>query len=440
MNTKIKSIFAREILDSRGNPTVETRVELECGIGAKASVPSGASTGKREAVELRDGSLKGADAKRFDTRRFGGKGVLKAVSNVNGTLAAALVGRDVLDQRGIDRAMIDLDGTPEKSHLGANAILSVSMAVCRAAAHALGIPLFRYIGGANAHALPMPMMNVINAGAHSDAPVDIQEFMIVPVGAKNITDAVRMGCEVFHSLKSVLRRKGQPTAVGDEGGFAPNLASAPEMIESIAAACKDAGYKFGKDIAMALDVASSEFFDERKRRYVFRKSTGESLTSSEMVAYLRGLKAKYPIVSIEDGCAENDWAGWRELTRELGSTTQLVGDDLFVTNARILQRGIDENIANSILIKPNQIGTITETLQTIELAKTHKYACVISHRSGETDDDFIADLAVAVNSGQIKTGSLSRGERTVKYNRLTQIFYMLGSGADCLRLPKNQKL
>lgn len=428
MNTKIKSIFAREILDSRGNPTVETRVELECGLCAKASVPSGASTGKREAVELRDGSLKGKCAKRFDTRRFGGKGVLKAVSNVDGAIADALAGRDVFDQRGIDRAMIDLDGTPDKSRLGANAILSVSMAVCRTAADALGIPLFRYIGGANAHTLPMPMMNVINAGAHSDAPVDIQEFMIVPVGAKNISDAVRMGCEVFHALKSVLRRKGQSTAVGDEGGFAPNLASAPEMIESIAAACKDAGYKFGKDIAMALDVASSEFFDEQKARYVFGKSTGESLTSSEMVGYLRGLKAKYPIISIEDGCAENDWAGWRELTRELGSTTQLVGDDLFVTNARILQRGIDENVANAILIKPNQIGTITETLETIELAKTHKYACVISHRSGETDDDFIADLAVAVNSGQIKTGSLSRGERTAKYNRLTQIFYDFESG------------
>ena len=268
MNTKIKSIFAREILDSRGNPTVETRVELECGMGAKASVPSGASTGKCEAVELRDGSLKGKCAKRFDSRRFGGKGVLKAVSNVNGAIADALAGHDVFDQRGIDRAMIDLDGTPDKSRLGANAILSVSMAVCRAAAHAQGVPLFRYIGGVNAHTLPMPMMNVINAGAHSDAPVDIQEFMIVPVGAKNISDAVRMGCEVFHSLKSVLRRKGQSTAVGDEGGFAPNLSDAAEMIESIACACKDAGYKFGKDIAMALDVASSEFFDEQKLRYV----------------------------------------------------------------------------------------------------------------------------------------------------------------------------
>ena len=420
MKFSIKSIFASEILDSRGNPTVSALVELKSGDIAEASVPSGASTGQHEAIELRDSKNK---------NRFFGKGVLTAVENIEKKIAPALIGKDVFNQAEIDSTMLSLDGTANKSNLGANAILAVSLAVCKVAAKAKGVELFNYIGGNNACVLPLPMMNVINGGAHSDAPIDFQEFMIAPVGAKSIAEAIRMGAEVFHSLKNILKARKLSTAVGDEGGFAPNLSSNEDAIEAIALAVKQAGYKFGSDIAIALDVASSEFFDCSTNKYIFSKSNGKILTSAELVDYLKSLKNRYPIYSIEDGCAENDWAGWKLLTSKIGNDTQLVGDDLFVTNSEILQRGISEEIANAILIKPNQIGSLTETLATISLAKDNAYACVVSHRSGETEDTFLADLAVGVNAGQIKTGSLSRSERTAKYNRLMRIERILANKA-----------
>ena len=420
MKFSIKSIFASEILDSRGNPTVSALVELKSGDIAEASVPSGASTGQHEAIELRDSKNK---------NRFFGKGVLTAVENIEKKIAPALIGKDVFNQAEIDSTMLSLDGTANKSNLGANAILAVSLAVCKVASKAKGVELFNYIGGNNACVLPLPMMNVINGGAHSDAPIDFQEFMIAPVGAKSIAEAIRMGAEVFHSLKNILKARKLSTAVGDEGGFAPNLSSNEDAIEAIALAVKQAGYKFGSDIAIALDVASSEFFDCSTNKYIFSKSNGKILTSAELVDYLKSLKNRYPIYSIEDGCAENDWAGWKLLTSKIGNDTQLVGDDLFVTNSEILQRGISEEIANAILIKPNQIGSLTETLATISLAKDNAYACVVSHRSGETEDTFLADLAVGVNAGQIKTGSLSRSERTAKYNRLMRIERILANKA-----------
>ncbi len=429
MNTIIKSISACEILDSRGNPTVEATVVLESGACATASVPSGASTGKLEALELRDGNVNFKGKQLALKKRYGGKGVLKAVDNIVSEIAPVLIGKDASEQTDIDATMIALDGTENKSCLGANAILAVSLAVCKAAAKARGLELFKYIGGTNARVMPLPMMNVINGGAHSDAPLDIQEFMIMPVGARSMRNAVRMGCEVFYELKKVLGVRSLSTAVGDEGGFAPDLKSNEDAIETIALAVKNAGYKFGKDIAIAIDVASSEFFDEKTKLYTFKKSSGESLSSSDMVAYLKQIRQHYPIFSIEDGCAENDWDGWCELTRELGENTQLVGDDLFVTNTSLLRRGIELSAGNAILIKVNQIGTLTEALNAIELAKRNSYACVVSHRSGETEDTTIADIAVAVNAGQIKTGSLSRSERTAKYNRLMKIEDMLGKSA-----------
>lgn len=422
---KISSVISREIIDSRGTPTVESEVILQNGVRAIASVPSGASTGKFEALELRDG----ADGSAKGKKRFFGKGVLQAVENVNHKISAALEGVDVFDQAAIDRIMIDLDGTENKSKLGANAILSVSLAAARTAATALGVPLFKYIGGVDAKVLPVPMMNVINGGAHSDAPVDIQEFMIMPVGAKNFAQAIQMGAEIFHKLKHVLKASGLTTTVGDEGGFAPNFSTPQEPLEAIAKAVKDAGYKLGKEIAIALDVAASEFFDEKTQMYVFKKSDNSERNADEMVEFLKDLQSAYPIISIEDGCAQEDWLGWKKLTLEMSGDTQLVGDDLFVTNRKFLKKGIDEGVANAILIKPNQIGSLTETLDTIELAKRGGYATIVSHRSGETEDTFIADLAVATNAGQIKTGSMSRSERIAKYNRLLRIEELLGDDA-----------
>jgi enolase len=405
----IEQIAAREILDSRGNPTVEAEVMLIGGEVGRAAVPSGASTGEHEAVELRDG----------DKKRYGGKGVLKAVENVNGIIAQELEGMDALDQAEIDQALIELDGTETKSKLGANALLAVSLAAARAAASFLEIPLYRYLGGPNARTLPVPLMNILNGGAHADNNVDFQEFMIVPVGAGNFREALRMGAEVFHSLKNVLKKRNYATSVGDEGGFAPNLRSNEEAIETILEAITQAGYKAGTDCLLALDPAASEFYDGRA--YVFKKSDGRRLSSEEMVAFWKTWADQYPIVSIEDGMAENDWDGWKTLTDELGARVQLVGDDLFVTNTSFLQKGIDLGVANSILIKVNQIGTLTETLDCISLARTHGRTAVISHRSGETEDSFIADLAVATNAGQIKTGSLSRTDRIAKYNQLLRI-------------------
>ncbi|MGE0104075.1 MAG: phosphopyruvate hydratase [Blastocatellales bacterium] len=413
----IEEIVAREILDSRGNPTVEAEVVLESGIVGRAAVPSGASTGENEAVELRDG----------DKFRFLGKGVKKAVENVNKAIANAIIGMDSFDQAAVDQAMIDLDDTPNKSKIGANAILAVSLATARATASELEIPLYRYIGGTNARTLPVPLMNIINGGAHADNNVDFQEFMIVPAGAPSFSEALRWGTEVFHSLKGVLKKKGYSTAVGDEGGFAPSLKSNDEAIESILEAITAAGYTPGEQIAIALDPASSEFFIDG--HYVFKKSDGRKLTSEEMVKYWVDWAKQYPIISIEDGLAENDWEGWAAFTEELGDTVQLVGDDLFVTNTIYLERGIDEVVANSILIKVNQIGTLTETLNAIELARTNNYTAIISHRSGETEDPFIADLAVATNSGQIKTGSASRTDRIAKYNQLLRIEEELGETA-----------
>ncbi len=419
MNTTISAITAREIIDSRGNPTVEVDVKLASGHFGRAAVPSGASTGEHEAIELRDG----------DKARYGGKGVQKAVGNVKGKIAPALLGFDAFDQTGVDRAMLKLDGTKTKSKLGANAILGVSLATAKAAASAAGIPLYKYIGGPNAKVLPVPLMNIMNGGAHSDAPIDFQEFMIVPRNFNSFSDALRAGAEVFHSLKKVLKSKGLQTAVGDEGGFAPNLASTTDALDAIAEAVKGAGYKLGKDIFLALDVASSEFYVKEKKTYVFKKSDQRSFTGDEFVAYYKDLCAKYPIVSIEDGCAENDWATWKKLTDAIGDKVQLVGDDLFVTNVEFLQKGIDTGTANSILVKVNQIGSLTETLDSIALAQRHSYTTIISHRSGETEDVTIADIAVATNAGQIKTGSASRTDRVAKYNQLLRIEEELGASA-----------
>ena len=419
MSTRITAITAREILDSRGNPTIEVDVTLAGGALGRAAVPSGASTGEHEAIELRDG----------DKRRFGGKGVLKAVANVKSKIAPALIGFDACDQVGVDRAMIALDGSATKSVLGANAILGVSLATAKAAASALGLPLYRYIGGSNAKVLPVPMMNIMNGGAHSDAPIDFQEFMIMPIGAPTFAEALRYGAEVFHSLKKVLKDKGLSTAVGDEGGFAPNLGSSEEALDAIALAVKNAGYKFGKDVAVALDPAASEFYVAEKKRYVFKKSGGRALSGDEMVDFYAKLAAKYPIVSIEDGCAENDWETWKKLTDAIGSKVQLVGDDLFVTNTQFLKRGIDTGTANSILVKVNQIGSLTETFDAVEMAMEAGYTAVISHRSGETEDTTIADIAVATNAGQIKTGSLCRTDRVAKYNQLLRIEEELGASA-----------
>jgi len=415
--SQIDRIHAREILDSRGNPTVEADVLLTSGERGRAAVPSGASTGEHEAVELRDGN----------GSRYAGKGVLKAVANVNDVIANELKGMDVFDQRAVDDKLLKLDGTPNKSNLGANALLAVSMASARAAANSRKLPLYRYLGGEGANTLPVPMMNIINGGAHADNNVDFQEFMIVPVGADRFSEALRAGAEIFHTLKSVLKKKGYATSVGDEGGFAPNLKSNEEAIETILQAIDQAGYKAGRDVLLALDPASSEFYDGSA--YVFKKSDGRRLSSADIISFWSGWVAKYPIISIEDGMAENDWVGWKALTDAIGDRTQLVGDDLFVTNTKFLKKGIDLGVANSILIKVNQIGTLTETLDCIELAKSNGRTAVISHRSGETEDSFIADLAGATNAGQIKTGSLSRSDRMAKYNQLLRIEEELGNAA-----------
>lgn len=407
----IVDVYAREVMDSRGNPTIEVEVTTESGAFGRAIVPSGASTGEREALELRDD----------DKTRFLGKGVLKAVDNVNDVICEALLGMDVTRQNEIDALMIELDGTHDKSKLGANAILGVSMACARAAADFYGLPLYKYLGGFNAKELPVPMMNVINGGAHSDAKIDFQEYMIMPVGATSVKEAIRMGAETFHALKKVLKGRGQVTSVGDEGGFAPNLANNEEPLEVIVEAIKAAGYVPGKDIALAMDVAASEFYDVEKKVYTFKKSTKEVLSSDEMIDYYEALVNKYPIVSIEDGLGERDWDGWKRLTDRLGKRIQIVGDDLFVTNPAILREGIDKGIANSILIKVNQIGTLTETFDAMEMAKRNGYTTVVSHRSGESEDTTIADIAVAFNAGQIKTGSMSRTDRIAKYNQLIRI-------------------
>ncbi len=418
-DTDIIDIRAREIIDSRGNPTVEVDVELICGAIGRAAVPSGASTGEHEAWELRD----------KDPKRFGGKGVLTAVDNINVQIADALRGFDSLDQVGVDNTMIALDGTPNKAKLGANAILGVSLATAQAAAKAVGQPLFKYLGGPNAKVLPIPLANIINGGAHSDAPIDFQEFMIVPKGAKSFREGLRMGVQVFHALKSVLHDRGLGTAVGDEGGFAPTLKSTEDALETICAAVKKAGYKVGKDIFFALDVASSEFYDTKKKKYVFKKSDKRELTGDQLISFYKELQKNYPIISIEDGCAENDWENWKKLTDAMGSTTQLVGDDLFVTNVDFLQKGIEQRVGNSILVKVNQIGTLTETLDAVQLAMRNGYTAVLSHRSGETEDNTIADIAVATNCGQIKTGSFSRSDRLAKYNQLLRIEELLGDHA-----------
>ncbi len=417
--SEIFEVHGREILDSRGNPTVEVEVKLECGIIGRAAVPSGASTGENEALELRDG----------DQRRYNGKGVLQAVKNVNRTIQPELIGFDALDQAGLDALLIKLDGTPTKKKLGANAMLGVSLAAARAAAEFTDLPLYRYIGGANAKVLPVPMMNIMNGGAHSDAPVDLQEFMIMPRGAKSFAEALRMGAEVFHALKGILKEMKLSTAVGDEGGFAPNLKNNTEALEVIVKAVRRAGYQPGKEVFIALDPAASEFYDSARRRYVFKKSDKSVRTSEQMVDFYAGLARKYPIISIEDGLAENDWNGWKLMTDRLGGKMQLVGDDLFVTNTRFLKKGIEMGVANSILIKLNQIGTLTETLDAVQMANRAGYTAVISHRSGETEDATIADLTVAVNAGQIKTGSLCRTDRICKYNQLLRIEEALGRKA-----------
>ena len=418
-STIISDVRARQVLDSRGNPTVEVDIEVTGGAVGRAIVPSGASTGEHEAWELRDG----------EKSQYLGKGVLKAVENVESKIADAVVGRDALEQTDIDQTMIALDGTPNKKELGANAILGVSLAVAHAAASQLGLSLFRYLGGPNAKVLPVPMMNVINGGAHSDAPIDFQEFMIMPKGAPTFAEALRYGTEIFHALKSVLKARGLSTAVGDEGGFAPNLNSVEDTLDSLSQAVEKAGYKLGEEIYFALDVAASEFFDAKSNAYVFKKSDGSKRSAEELIDLYSKLCGKYPIVSIEDGCAENDWAGWKKLTDALGAKVQLVGDDLFVTNVSFLRKGIEQGVGNSILVKVNQIGSLTETLDTIELAKENRYTSVISHRSGETEDTTIADIAVATNAGQIKTGSLSRTDRIAKYNQLLRIEEELGDNA-----------
>ena len=418
--SSIIDIVAREILDSRGNPTVECDVYLESGTMARAAVPSGASTGIREAIELRDG----------DKKRYGGKGVLKAVENVNGEIADAILGSEASDQTFIDRTMIELDGTENKGRLGANAILAVSMAVARAAAEESGLPLFRYFGGMGAVQMPVPMMNVINGGAHANNNLDLQEFMIIPEGAPSFKEALRYGAETFHTLKKIINSRGMSTAVGDEGGFAPKCESHEEAIELILEAVKQAGFEPGKDIMIGLDCASSEFFDNGK--YVMKKSGGKAMSAEEWAGVLEGWVNKYPIISIEDGMAEGDWEGWKMLTERLGDRVQLVGDDLFVTNPKILKEGIEKGVANSILIKVNQIGTLTETFEAIEMAKRAGYTAVVSHRSGETEDSTIADIAVGLNAGQIKTGSMSRSDRMAKYNQLLRIEERLG---DCAVYP-----
>mgnify|MGYP003451245846 FL=1 len=426
---KIEKIHAREILDSRGNPTIEVEVTTDNGVMGRASVPSGASTGENEALELRDG----------DKSRFGGKGVLKAVENVNKVIGPALNGFDILNQRAIDYKMLDIDGTPTKSKLGANAILGVSLAVAHAAAKALNIPLCRYIGGSNTYILPVPMMNIINGGAHSDAPIAFQEFMIRPIGASSEKEAIRIGAEVFHSLQKNLKKRGLSTAVGDEGGFAPKLDNIEDALQSIVEAIKDAGYQPGKDVTIAIDCAASEFSSEKGGKYYYnykqlsngmpKDPNGKELSDDEQIKFLEELITKYPIDSIEDGLDENDWDGWQKLTKTLGDRCQLVGDDLFVTNTKFLEKGIKLGAANSILIKVNQIGSLTETLEAIEMAHRHGYTTVTSHRSGETEDTTIADIAVATNSGQIKTGSMSRTDRIAKYNQLIRIEEELGSNA-----------
>lgn len=417
--TTITKVIARQVLDSRGNPTLEAEVHLHDGSRGRAIVPSGASTGEHEALELRDG----------DKGKFGGKGVLKAVENVNKTIAPELIGFNALDQAGLDHKMLKLDGTPTKKKLGANAILGVSMAAAHASAAAVGLPLYRYLGGTNAKTLPVPLANVLNGGAHSDAPIDFQEYMIVPKGAPTFREAIRYGAEVYHALKKVLHDQGLGTGGGDEGGFAPRLKSNEHALEVLALAVKQAGYVLGKDIFFALDVASSEFYDKATNRYVFKKSDGSSKTAEELIAVYQDLAKRYPIISIEDGTAENDWDGWKKLTDAMGATTQLVGDDLFVTNVDFLQKGIDQGVGNSILVKVNQIGSLTETFDAVELAKRAGYTSVLSHRSGESEDTTIADIAVALNVGQIKTGSFSRSDRLAKYNQLLRIEEELGDSA-----------
>ncbi|AEV34043.1 phosphopyruvate hydratase [Owenweeksia hongkongensis DSM 17368] len=415
----ISGIHARQILDSRGNPTVEVDVYTDRGHMGRAAVPSGASTGIHEAVELRDG----------DDKTYLGKGVLRAVNNINEAIAEAVVGMYVNDQAGVDQAMIDLDGTPNKANLGANAILAVSLAVAKAAAQASGQTLFNYIGGVNARVLPVPMMNILNGGAHADNSIDFQEFMVMPFGASTFAEGLQMGTEIFHHLKAVLKEKGYSTNVGDEGGFAPNIKSNEEAIETVLTAIERAGYKPGDDVFITMDAAATEFYDEKTGMYSFHKSSGLKLTSDEMVAYWASWVEKYPIISIEDGLAEDDWEGWKKLTDAIGDKVQLVGDDLFVTNEERLKRGIEQGIANSVLVKVNQIGTLTETINTVQRAQVNGYTCVMSHRSGETEDSTIADLAVALNCGQIKTGSASRSDRIAKYNQLLRIEEMLNDTA-----------
>jgi len=415
----IAEIFARQILDSRGNPTVEVDVITENGALGRAAVPSGASTGIHEAVELRDG----------DKKKYLGKGTLKAVDNVNKKIAPLLLGYDVADQTGIDEMMIQLDGTSNKSKLGANATLAVSMAVAKAAAEEAGLPLFRYVGGTNAKILPIPMMNILNGGAHADNKIDFQEFMVMPVGAPSFSEGLRWGVEIFHALKTVLKKKGYSTNVGDEGGFAPNIQSNEEAIETVLIAIDAAGYKAGSQIKIAMDAANSELWDSKKKKYVFHKSSGKEMSSEQLAKYWEGWVKKYPICSIEDGMAEDDWAGWKMLTEAVGTKCQLVGDDLFVTNVERLQQGIDKGIGNGLLVKVNQIGTITETINAVSLAQNNGYNTIMSHRSGETEDTTIADLAVALNCGQIKTGSASRTDRMAKYNQLLRIEELLGNSA-----------
>jgi enolase len=412
----IIEVHARQILDSRGNPTVEVDVLTDDGAMGRAAVPSGASTGIHEAAELRDN----------DKKKYLGKGVLKAVKNVNTSIADALIGFDITSQAAIDQVMIDLDGTANKTKLGANAILAVSMAVAKAAAEEANLPLYRYIGGTNARTLPMPMMNILNGGAHADNKIDFQEFMIMPIGAPNFSEGLRWGVEIFHQLKSTLKKKGYSTNVGDEGGFAPNIQSNEEAIETVLEAIQSAGYKTGSQIAIAMDAANSELWNEKKKKYVFHKSSGKEMSSDQLVKYWESWVKKYPIISIEDGMAEDDWAGWKNLTDTIGSKCQLVGDDLFVTNVNRLQTGIDKKIANGLLVKVNQIGTLTETINAVSLAQNNGYNTIMSHRSGETEDNTIADLAVALNCGQIKTGSASRSDRMAKYNQLIRIEEQLG--------------
>jgi enolase len=415
--TKIEAVKAREILDSRGNPTVEVEIHLSGGAQGRAAVPSGASTGEREALELRDG----------DKKRFLGKGVRKAVQNVQNIIAPRLKGMEAVDQASLDRIMIEMDGTENKSKLGANALLGVSMAACRASAQALGIPLYRYLGGAGARELPVPMMNFVNGGAHADSDLDIQEFMVVPAGAGNFAEALRMGAEIFHTLRQILKKKGYSTSVGDEGGYAPRLGSNEEALQWIVEAISQAGYVPGKDAFLALDSAASEFYEEGA--YLFKTGKKKKLSSEEMIDFYEDLVNRYPIKSLEDALAERDWKGWEKLTRRLGKKVQIVGDDIFVTNPKILREGIEKGVANSVLIKLNQIGTVTETLETIEMARRARYTAVVSHRSGETEDSFIADLAVATRAGQIKSGSASRSDRMAKYNQLLRIEEELGDTA-----------